>query len=173
MIDRRVDLAIGFVVIAFAIVVLVFSGHIRPTGPVVDPIGPRGFPYFIGTMLLLSGAANVYGQLRRWEQGGPTMVETDGEPDEPGVPASSLQALAVIAASFAYVLAMTRVGYLIATPVYVAAALWVMRLRSWRTLILTAAIYSIVTFLIFAVAMRVNLPLGPLGGLLRGTGFVR
>jgi putative tricarboxylic transport membrane protein len=173
MIDRRIDLAIGFAVIVFAVAILVFTGHIRPTGPVVDPIGPRGFPYLLGGLMLASGVVNVTGQLRRWDRSGAAMVPTDGEPDEPDVPASGLQAFALMAVTFAYVAILTRVGYVIATPAYVAAALWLMRLRSTKTIVLTAVIYTLVTFLIFAVAMRVSLPLGPLADLLRSTGYVR
>jgi putative tricarboxylic transport membrane protein len=173
MIDRRIDLAIGFAVIVFAVAILVFTGHIRPTGPVVDPIGPRGFPYLLGGVMLVAGIVNVLGQVRRWKRSGATMVPTDGEPDETDVPASGAQAFALMAVTFAYVAILTRVGYVIATPVYVAAALWLMRLRSTKTIVLTAVGYTLVTFVIFAVAMRVSLPLGPLADLLRSTGYVR
>lgn len=173
MIDRRIDLAIGFAVVVFAVAILVFTGHIRPTGPVVDPIGPRGFPYLLGAVMLAAGVANITGQVRRWSRSGPDLVPTDGEPDEPEVPASGLQAFALMAATFAYVAILTQIGYVIATPAYVAAALLLMRLRSKTTIVLTAIGYTLVTFVIFAVAMRVRLPLGPIADLLRSTGYVR
>jgi hypothetical protein len=67
----------------------------------------------------------------------------------------------------------TTVGYIIATPLYVVVGLKAMRLRSWPTVLLTAAIYTLVTYVVFAVYMRVNLPVGPLTDLFRSVGLAR
>jgi putative tricarboxylic transport membrane protein len=171
--DRRVDLFIGLFVIALGAAVILVAGGIRPTGPVVDPIGPRGFPYLIGVAFLLSGAVIVYGRLRRWDRGGPSVVATEGEPDEPDVPASAPQAWTIMAASVIYALALNPVGYLLATPIYVAVALRTMRMRSWTTILVMAIAYTVLTYLVFAILMRVNLPLGPLTGTMRSLGLGR
>jgi putative tricarboxylic transport membrane protein len=171
--DRRIDLAIALVVVAFGAFVLYTAEHIRPTGPVVDPIGPRGFPYMIGVFFLVGGGVIAFSRLRAWRRQPGHTIPCDGEPDEPDVPASAAQAWTIMIASVLYALMLTTVGYIIATPLYVVVGLKAMRLRSWPTVLLTAAIYTLVTYVVFAVYMRVNLPVGPLTDLFRSVGLAR
>ncbi len=171
--DRRVDLFIGILVVLFGVFVLYTASHIRPTGPVVDPIGPRGFPYMIGILFLVGGCFVVYSRLRTWRSDAGNMVETDGEPDESDVPASAGQAWTIMAASVAYALILNPAGYVIATPVYVVIALKAMRMKSWATVLSVAIIYTIVTYVLFAHFMGVNLPVGPLTHLFRSLGLAR
>ena len=170
--DRRADLAIGALVILFGVFVLYTAGGIRPTGPVVDPIGPRGFPYMIGVCFLVGGGAVVFSRLRSWRQEvGPT-VESDGEPDEPGVPASAAQAWTVMLAAIGYMLALHPAGYFIATPAFVTVALKAMRMRLGPAALI-ALVYTLATYVLFALYLKVNLPLGPLDGLFRSLDLVR
>jgi hypothetical protein len=171
--DRRADLAIALIVIAFGAFVLYTAQHIRPTGPVVDPIGPRGFPYMIGFFFLLGGAAIAYSRLRSWRRESGTVIPNEGEPDEPDVPASAAQAWTIMGASVLYAFAFTTAGYLIATPLYVAIGLRAMRLKSWPKVLLTAFVYTLATYVVFAIYMRVNLPVGPLTDLFRSIGVAR
>ncbi|HET6856256.1 MAG TPA: hypothetical protein VFH94_04060, partial [Streptomyces sp.] len=59
-------------------------------------------------------------------------------------------------------------GYLLATPPYLAGLLLVQGRVPARTLLLTALGVPAVLYALFAVAMRVPLPMGPLEPLLRG-----
>lgn len=171
--DRRIDLAIGIAVILAGLGVLQVAHGIRPTGPVVDAIGPRAFPYMIGVFFLIGGAWTVVNRLRTWKTETGNIVEDDGEPDEPDVPASALQAFAVIGALILYVAAMPRLGYPITTPLFVIAALKAMRTKSWPLIILSALIYTALTYLVFAHYLRVDLPLGPLASTFKQLGLSR
>lgn len=171
--DRRVDLGIGLFVLAFGLFVLVTASTIRPTGPVVDAIGPRGVPYVLGVFFLIGGGSIVLSRLRAWRSGASDVVKSDGEPDEPGVPASALQAFMVMAAAFGYALLLNRLGYVIATPAFVIVTLKTMRLRSWVVVLATAVAYTLVTYVLFALYMRVDLPVGPLTDLFRSLGLAR
>ena len=64
--DRRIDLTIGIAVILTGIGVLYVGHGIRPTGPVVDAIGPRAFPYMFGVFFLVGGTWTVLNRLRLW-----------------------------------------------------------------------------------------------------------
>jgi putative tricarboxylic transport membrane protein len=171
--DRRIDLAIGIAVILAGLGVLYVASGIRPTGPVVDAIGPRAFPYMIGTFFLIGGTWTVLNRLRLWRGEAGSIVETDGEPDEPDVPASALQAFTVIAASILYVAALPRLGYPITTPLFVIAALKAMRMQSWVTILVLAIVYTAVTYVVFAHYLRVDLPLGPLTSTFHQLGLSR
>lgn len=164
--DKRIDLFIAGIVFLFGCFVLVESFGIRPTGPVVDTIGPRGFPIVIGAIFAIGGLAVATARLRAWNAEPGNLVTTDGEPDEPNVPASGPQAWALMAIAICYALTLQHLGYLIATPLFVGFALVAMKLRSVATLVGTAAIYTAITYLVFATLMGVRLPLGPLVGLL-------
>ena len=127
----------------------------------------------IGTFFLIGGGFVVASRLRSWRSETGDIVETDGEADEPDVPASATQAWVIMAASVAYALALIPVGYVLATPIYVMVALKAMRMRSWATVVTISVVYTILTYLLFAKFMGVNLPVGPLIHLFRSLGLAR
>jgi putative tricarboxylic transport membrane protein len=169
--DRRIDLAIAILVVALGVAVIVIAGDIRPTGPVVDPIGPRALPYIIGFFLLIGGLRIISIRLRSWRRERGHLVATDGEPDEPGIPSSALQAFTIMGASVLYALTLSTVGYVVGTPLYVIAGLRAMRMKSWTAIIITAVVYTAFTYILFAHYMRVDLPLGVMAGPMRSLGI--
>lgn len=171
--DRRADLALALVIAVIGVGILLVAGDIRPTGPVVDPIGPRAFPYAIGAILLVAGAILSVTGARALIHEGPIAENSDGEPDEPGVPASASRAWCVMALTVAYVLLLSRLGYPLATPVYVAGALLLMGMRSGPVIAAVAIGYTAATYVVFAMLMRVTLPLGPLETWFRAAGLAR
>lgn len=171
--DKRIDLAIAALIVAFGCFVVVEAFGIRPTGPVVDTIGPRGFPIVIGMVFMVVGSIVALDRLRRWNDEPGVMVETDGEPDEPNVPAKGYQAWTLMALLFGYALTLVPLGYLISTPLLVALALATMRMRSLTTIVITSLLYTIITFTIFDTLMGLSLPLGPVDTILREFGVVR
>jgi Tripartite tricarboxylate transporter TctB family len=171
--DRRIDLGIGIAIVLIGIGVLFMSQHIRSTGPVVDAIGPRAFPYMIGIFFLVGGGWTVLNRLRRWQSEAGHSIEGDGEPDEPDVPASAWQSFAVMTCCALYIAALTTLGYPIATPVFVIAALKAMRMKSWPAVLLIALVYTAATYVIFGHYLRVDLPLGPLTDAFRALGLAR
>ena len=172
--DRRVDLAIAFIVVAVGVFVLVEAQSIRPFGPVVDPLGPASFPRILGSALIIGGGIVAATRLRRWgATDAGNLVTSDGEPDEAGVPASAQRAFVVMALTFAYALTLPLVGYVIGTPVFVAAGLWVMKFRTWYWVALIAIVYTVVTYLVFSQIANARLPVGPLLELFRSWGLTR
>jgi hypothetical protein len=172
-VDRRIDLIVGLFVIALGAAVLHVAHGIRPTGPVVDPIGPRAFPYMIGIFFLIGGSWTILNRLRKWRSESGNIIESDGEVDEPGIPASALQAFTVVAALILYTAGLPRLGYPIMTPLFVIAALKAMRMQSWLTIVATAVVYTAVTYVVFALYLRVDLPLGPLAATFHSLGLAR
>jgi putative tricarboxylic transport membrane protein len=172
-VDRRVDLAIALAIASFAVFVLVVAQGIRSTGQVVDPLGPRAIPFAIGLILLVGAGAVVARRLLTWRSATGTLIESDGEPDEPGIPASAKQAAGVALLSFLFIALLPMVGYPLLATGYIAGGLLVMRTRSVPLLVWLSLGFSVVTYAIFALVLGVDLPAGPLTELLRSLGVVR
>lgn len=173
VVDRRVDLAIALAIAGFAVFVLLVAQGIRSTGHVIDPLGPRAVPTMIGFMLLIGGGVVTVRRLLTWRSTTGPLVEPDGEPDEPGIPASARQAAGVAILSFLFVALLPVVGYPLVAAGYIAGGLLVMRTRSVPLLLGLAVAFSVVTYAIFAMLLRVDLPAGPLTEVLRSLGALR
>ena len=65
--------------------------------------------------------------------------------------------------SFLYALLLTRIGYVIASALLIAACMWTMGARRRRHLLWFPIVYSVVTWAIFGPLLNVRLP----GGLLQ------
>ena len=116
LMDKRMDLLIASIVAVFGVLVIVIAQGIRRIGPVVDPVGPQAVPVIVGVCLILGGGSVAVARIRRWNLVAGPLVEPEGEPDEAGVPASALQAGAIMALSFGWILALPILGYVIVTP---------------------------------------------------------
>jgi putative tricarboxylic transport membrane protein len=169
--DTRRDLILAVCVVVLGIAVLVVAGWIRP-GVYRDAVGPRAFPFAIAGLFIVGGAAVAVRRARRMNAAGGYLVETEGTGDEPDHPASFTRALAVMALTVAYAAAFNPAGYLLATPVYVAAALAVMGERRWRVVGALAVGWTLVTYVLFAQLLAVRLPVGPFRAWFRELGLV-
>jgi putative tricarboxylic transport membrane protein len=171
--DRRVDLLIAVIWAAAGVFILVVAQGIKSIGPVVDPLGPKAIPDVVGIGLLVGGALLAVRRVRAWDTGTGNLVESDGEPDEPNIPASAPQAFALMALTFGWVIAMPYLGYVIVTLLFVILGLRITRLRSWPLAITIAVAYTAITYLVFARVVNVNFPLGPVTELFRSLNLAR
>jgi hypothetical protein len=160
-VDRRVDLAIAGVTIALGALILVLTRRIGTT-LIIDPIGPRGFGYLISGALMLGGLAAVISRLRRWDENeGNNNVPSDGAADEDDVPVSANRPILVVLAAAAYIALLQPLGFLIVTPLFLGALLYMMRTRNVRGRIVIPIVFTIVVFVVFSQGLNVNLPVGP------------
>jgi hypothetical protein len=164
--DRRIDVALALGVTALGIFIIVFAQSIGRS-PVPDPIGPRGIPTGLGTAFVLGGIALVARRVVRWRREG-TYVEHEGSQDDVGVPpGSARRALTIWLAAAMYVVLLPVVGYLIATPLFVAATLRLLQFKR-RPLLRVPAIvaypilYTVISYAVFATLLGIRLPVGPL-----------
>jgi len=165
--SRRVDFAIAIVVLVFGILVILAAQQIKAAS-VPDPIGPRGIPTGIGVTLALLGAGLALRRLRGWD--GDDLVPHEGTEDDEGPdvrPGSAKRALSIWAISMLYVVALPGLGYLIATPIFVAVVLTLMRVPSAAVRFGMSVGFTIGTFVVFNYLLSVHLPLGMLRDLMR------
>jgi putative tricarboxylic transport membrane protein len=152
---QRVDRWLGLVLVLFALAWSWVVVTTIPPGWEGEP-GPRGFPLLLGIVL---GALGLYlstsAFLRRADSG------ADQDRIEP-VDRSEVRVVGLtVLGFFAYAFLLDKLGFLVATPAMVAAALWLIAgQRSWPGVLLLAAGLTIGSYLVFGVLMAAHLPEG-------------
>ncbi|HWM16626.1 MAG TPA: tripartite tricarboxylate transporter TctB family protein, partial [Microbacterium sp.] len=97
----------------------------------------------------------------------------EGDEDEADVPASTIRAFTVMGLSLLYAIVLNPVGYLVATPVFVAAGLYALSVRSKVVLIVVPIVLTAFCYYAFAEVLSVPLPSGILTVPLRALGWAR
>ena len=110
-------------------------------------------PFLAGSFLGLAGVILFLGNL--WEE------KKDGE----GAPKIGLsifweKGLWVIVASFFYCVFLDALGYILSTILLLSLLMRILGRRSWLRPIFTSFLVSSVTYFIFHVWLRINLPRG-------------
>ncbi|MEL7602655.1 MAG: tripartite tricarboxylate transporter TctB family protein [Bacillota bacterium] len=79
--------------------------------------------------------------------------------------------LLLTAISFAYLIVLPFIGYLLATPMLIAGILLSLGIRNVKTIVLVSVIGTLVLFFLFYSALKVNLPLGFMKKFIAGLGL--
>ena len=169
--DRRIDIAISVIAILFGIFVILEARTVK-TPMFQDPIGPRAFFYGCGLIFILGGLVNIAQRVQAWRLFPTHAIPAEGVADEPGHPASFRRAALLTLVSLVYVLTLRPVGYLIGTPLYIIAGLWILEQRNWLLNIAVALVFTIFFYIVFAQGLGVWLPVGPLTQLFRDLGWI-
>jgi putative tricarboxylic transport membrane protein len=120
---RRRELGVAGFLIGLAIAIVVLGLRIPP-GVQTDPLGPRVFPLALGAAIGLCGVLLAVTTLApgRFTTATPVFLESGGDDDSAAAGTFSAgRLLAAIGITAAYVAAFEPLGYLVATPLYVAA----------------------------------------------------
>ena len=144
------------VILAFTVIVAavyLYATTLIPSLEIGDPLGPKAFPRLLGIALLL--AAVMLAREIWWSKS-----------REPEVPASRLFdpviiriLLCVVAWTAVYYAVFDKLGFIVATTLYLLGLMaWFNRGR-WVTNVLTAALFSVGIYILF-VKLDVNLPKG-------------
>ena len=171
--DRWVDLVGGLAFAAFGLALVVIGELTLREDIQGDLLGPKAFPRMLGASLVLGGLYVAYRAWRVPASQVAAALESDGDEDEPGVPASVVRAFVVMGLTLLYALVLVDLGYLVATPLYVAAGLYVLSIRSKIVLIAVPVLLTAFCFYVFAEVLTVPLPSGVLTEPLRALGWAR
>ena len=169
--DRRIDLAISA---AFSLlgVFIIFQATMIKSGMMRDPIGPRAAFYLTGGVLAIGGLILIVRHLRSWGKTTDNMMPGEGVEDEAGFSASAVRAFMLIGTALVYGLTFNMLGYLIATPLFIAMALVILGERNWLTIALISIVFTAINYVVFAQALGVRLSVGPLTGPFRALGLI-
>jgi putative tricarboxylic transport membrane protein len=141
-------------------------------GMMRDPIGPRMAFYFCGGVLVLGGAVTVLSHWRALRAGRGPIAAREGTPDTEGHPASFGRVAALIGLCFLYAALFSPLGYLLATPLFILAALTVLDQRRVMSNLIVAVVFTLASYLVFARILGVRMPHGPLTELFRSFGWI-
>ncbi|MDH4247158.1 MAG: tripartite tricarboxylate transporter TctB family protein, partial [Deltaproteobacteria bacterium] len=136
---------------------LAWMGMVYWTIPAIegDLPGPDNFPLLLGTILALSGLALF--STTFFTRNNPSENERDT-----GI---SSREIRVVLGTFALILVygflMEKVGFVVATPLVLATALFFLaRVRSWLRIGGISLGFTLISFLVFNVLLSTNLPRG-------------
>jgi putative tricarboxylic transport membrane protein len=161
------ELTLAAFLVAFGGLIVALSLEIPP-GVQTDPLGPRFFPIALGAGIALCGLLLVAAEFLF--RGEPSMAgplsDANPEGEEDAGPFSPARFLGAIGATALYVAAFDPLGYLLATPPYIAAILLIHGGVRKRALLITPFVATIALYVTFRFGLLIPVPDGPLEGIL-------
>ncbi|MGH8700573.1 MAG: tripartite tricarboxylate transporter TctB family protein [Burkholderiales bacterium] len=129
-----------------------YATTLIPTLEIGDPLGPKAFPRLLGVCLLI-GAGLLF--LEMWKDRKAPQPPASGRRD--------WRYLWIIAGvtvwTGIYYAAFEKLGYVVATTVFLLALMAWFHPRKWLTNVLSTVLFSVLSFVMF-VKLDVNLPRG-------------
>ena len=156
---HRADAALAAVAIVGAAAYLVLDWKL-PSARIGDPLGPRAFPALIGGGLVLSGLLLFLETWTKRRRAGDAVAAAGPRSVEQKHVALLL--LAMVGWTALYYVSFDRLGYLIATPLFILGLLCYFNRRRHAVNLAVAAGFTIVVYLLFSTLLGVPLPSGPL-----------
>jgi len=147
-------------------VVVALSLEITP-GVQTDPLGPRFFPIALGAGIALCGLLLAAAEFLF--RGEPSVAGplSDASPEEEDAgPFSLARFVGAIGATALYVAAFSTLGYLLATPPYIAAILLIHGGTRTRALLIAPFVVTIALYVTFRFGLLIPVPDGILDGVL-------
>jgi putative tricarboxylic transport membrane protein len=154
---REVSVAIGLVALGALIAALALNTI--GTGVQTDPLGPRAMPVALGGGMAFCGLLLLVGTIVRPAPRPVLLAEGPSESEDVG-PFSLARLLLVIVATAAYVAAFEPLGYLLSTPLYVAALLLIHGAVPRRALLAAPVLVALALYAGFRLGLNVPLPGG-------------
>jgi putative tricarboxylic transport membrane protein len=157
----RRELTVAGVLVALGVGVIALGLQV-PAGVQTDPLGPRAFPVALGVAIALCGL--LLGVSVRmgswWTASAAVFVESADDDASEGEILSRQRLVGAIGVTAAYLVAFERLGYLLATPLYLAALLLLQSGRRWRTLPTAPVLVTIVLYAAFRFGLLIPVPDG-------------
>ena len=159
--SNRVNLAIAVALAVGALTWLLGAAQIRHM-LLTDHIGEGGLATFIGLATLVLSASLIarYVPLVRAEAPATTAPLNEPGDEEPDLPASWTRPLIFMAACGLWTVVLNPLGFLIATPFFIAAQLWLLGYRDPVRLVLISVFAAFAIWFVFDFVLGVNLPGG-------------
>lgn len=159
--SNRVNLAIAIAFVIGGLAWLVGALNIRHMLK-TDHIGEGGLATFLGALVVVLGLILVFRYLPLARAERNTAQVTINEPgdEEVDLPASNVRPIAFIVACTAWSVLLPVIGFLIVTPIFIAAQLWMLSYRRPLPVIAIAVGSTLAMWIIFDLILGINLPSG-------------
>ena len=150
-----VDRVICVVTLLLAAVYFYATAQI-PSLEIGDPLGPKAFPRLLGAGLILS-AVLLFIETTRARKN-----ESTPPAQSPGSHRHHWLIAAVVGWTTVYFASFEKLGYVIATTVYLLVLMVYFNRGKWIANVLTSTLFCAASYLLFTKALGVTLPLGVL-----------
>lgn len=141
-----VNAAVAFIILAIGAVV-VYSGAQLGSGWTTDGPGAGYFPFYIGVILCVSGAATLFQSLRNKQKNAEIFVSAE----------QLKRVVTVLIPALFYVLGIQLVGIYAASTLYIALFMIVLGKYHWIKSVIVAFAMNALFFLMFEVWFKVPL----------------
>ena len=126
-----------------------------PSLEIGDPLGPKAFPRLLGVLLVITAIILLFEIIR-----GRKVVVNDVPSRGPSTFGSYMVVAGVSVWTFLYFLVFERLGFVIATTIYLIALMAYFHRNKWMSNVLTAVLFSLGAYLMFTKLLGVNLARG-------------
>ncbi len=158
--SRITELLVALAVIALGIVVLIQTQDIR-VARAMARVGPRVIPTIVGGGLVLIGIWYAISILR----GSVAGIGADSEDVDPTLPPDWATIGGIGVALLVYMLAIERLGFIIASALLFVITAFSMGSRSYLRDVTLAIVIAVGVYVAFSTGLGVRLPEGVLSGL--------
>lgn len=161
--SKRVELGLSVLVVIGGVAWIIGAQNIRHSLK-TDQIGEQGFPLILGAIFVIGGSVLVWRNYQAWRADARPQTPQINEPgdEEPDLPASNTRPLVMWGVCMAWTVAVGPIGFLIVTPILIAAELWLMDFRRPIPVLVIALLGSFLMWFTFDFLLMINIP----GGLL-------
>lgn len=121
-----------------------------------DQVGPRAFPYLVSALVIGCGLWLLLKEFLNKERKAFSFAFVAGR-------AVWLRILFTMIAGITYGLVLDWLGYLIATVIFMLVVCSMINVGKHRQNLIIALLFSIITFVAFAIILKLSLPRGLLG----------
>jgi putative tricarboxylic transport membrane protein len=126
-----------------------------PSLEIGDPLGPKAFPRLLGILLVITAIILLVEMIR-----GRKVVQSDVPSRGVSTIGSSMVVAAVVVWTFLYFLVFELLGYVVATAIYLLVLMAYFHRHKWTSNVVTAVLFSLISYLMFTKLLGVNLAPG-------------
>ena len=155
------ELALAVAVVVLGIVVLYETRQIRVAPSAAAQVGPREFPYIVGTGLVLVGLWLTVAAL----VGAPTAPSAESEDADPRLPTDWVTVGGIGVALIVYLLLIERAGFVIASALLYVGAAFAMGSRRLVRDVPVGILLATAIYVVFTRGLDLRLPAGVFEGL--------
>lgn len=125
-----------------------------PSLEIGDPLGPKAFPRLLGVGLVITAFILLFEMLRARKTVPAASTSAPVERSTHHIAAG------VTVWTFLYFLVFEPLGYIIATPIYLLGLMAFFHKGKWVANVLTAVLFSVLSYVMFVKVLGVNLARG-------------
>ncbi|MFZ5943232.1 MAG: tripartite tricarboxylate transporter TctB family protein [Bacillota bacterium] len=122
----------------------------------IDPAGPTALPDLMAYIMIIIGIVLVGGSL----YANKALLERPKKKKVQDLFAEYKAVIYSCLVSVLYAALLNTIGYLIMTPILIAALLWIVQIRKISSLVKISVTMTAILYTVFALGLQVKLPLG-------------